>query len=136
MITILKSDKCIFRPVQRAVISFHWLVSLSISTNFQFNLKIIYFSGQLHDHLKSNNHCDFDNGDGLKKYDQPEYFFSTYEDDAFLCSLDDELMEDNRNTQPGNQSTSSAEPVVIVEESQVICANKDAEELYMEIMCQ
>lgn len=49
----------------------------------------------LQDHLKVDQHFGIGN---RKSWDQPEYFFSTYEDDAVLCHLedgnDDETVED------------------------------------------
>ncbi|KAM3965659.1 zinc finger protein 277 [Aphomia sociella] len=40
----------------------------------------------LEKHLKETNHCVLEK----EKWDQPEYYFSTYEDDLFLCFIQDD----------------------------------------------
>lgn len=98
-------------------------------------------SHELQTHLADAKHCQFggdDDDDGnkgsaIKKWDQPEYFFPTYEDDAFLCYLDDTVADDDDESRDGTVSESSSGAMVIGEE-RTVSVNKDAEELSREIM--
>ena len=48
-------------------------------------------------------------------YDQPEYYFPTYEDDNLLCSLEDDASSDDMSTGRSHK-TSTSEDVVIAED--------------------
>lgn len=70
----------------------------------------------LHDHLGSSRHY----GIGSKsKWDHPEFFFPTYEDDSFLCYLDD----------PNDNSTDDA---VVISEEPIVSVNPTVERLSKE----
>lgn len=79
-------------------------------------------TGDLQKHLKAENHC----GIGEKsKWDQPEFFFSTYEDDAILCYLED--------TAPDTDGyLSECSEAVVFSEDTTTLLNRDAEELSVE----
>lgn len=85
-----------------------------ISCNEQFPCK-----KELNDHSKQTKHF---NVDDKTLWDKPEFFFPTYEDDQFLCCLDD--LNDN--------SAEETSDIVVVAEDQVIAVNKDAELLSIE----
>lgn len=78
-------------------------------------------SGELQTHMKLENHCDI--GD-RKQWDVAEYFFPTYEDDAFLCLLDD--------TCDSETSKAVDSSVVVHSEDPKLCINADAEALSKE----
>lgn len=81
----------------------------------QFQFKTLE---ELSSHLKNENHYGtLDKSD----WDQPEYFFSTFEDDPFLCSLEDCT---------GEQTDDSG--IVVVSEESKATINKDAEALSLE----
>lgn len=73
-------------------------------------------------HLYEKQH--FDIGD-RKEWDLPQYFFPTYEDDAFLCSLDDTDLDEN-----GCILNRTA--VIVHSEDTKVCINADAEALSKE----
>lgn len=86
-------------------------------------------TGELQIHLKSTDHCDIGDRD---QWNKPEYFFPTYEDDAFLCSLDDtcdtELEDDDMVP-----ITKAIDGMVIVHcEDREVSINLDAEALSKE----
>lgn len=76
----------------------------------------------LQKHMADENHCII--GEKLQ-WDQPEFFFSTYEDDALLCYLEDTAFEDD-----GNLSEDSG--AIVFSEDAKISINRDAEELSKE----
>lgn len=77
----------------------------------------------LQNHLKKSHHYSL----GLRKdWDLPEYFFPTYEDDTFLCYLEDFSLEDDVDF-----SNSSPSITIFTEESN-ISLNLDAEALSKE----
>lgn len=80
-------------------------------------------SGELQSHMQTERHCDI--GD-RKQWDLPEYFFPTYEDDAFLCSLDDTYDSDCDDVKRLDAS------VVVHSEDPKICINPDVEALSKE----
>lgn len=59
-------------------------------------------SSKLQDHLKEHNHYTLGNH---KDWNLPQYFFPTYEDDAFLCHLDDANLDDEDCTAVTNDSS-------------------------------
>ncbi|XP_055305639.1 zinc finger protein 277 [Sitodiplosis mosellana] len=59
-------------------------------------------SSDLQDHLKHNNHYSLGNN---KDWNLPQYFFPTYEDDAFLCHLDDANLDDENCIAVTNDSS-------------------------------
>lgn len=77
-------------------------------------------SSDLQKHLKLEEHCGI--GD-KSKWDQPEFFFSTYEDDAILCYLEDTTLDTD-----GNLSEDSG-AIVFPEDTTTTLVNRDAEEL-------
>lgn len=87
-------------------------------------------SGELQLHLKDDKHYDIG---ARKQWDLPEYFFPTYEDDAFLCSLDDtnDTDFDDDNTLANTTKITDAS-VVVHSEDPKICLNADAEALSKE----
>lgn len=89
-------------------------------------------SGELQSHLSEQKHYSI--GD-RKQWDLPEYFFSTYEDDGFLCSLDDTSEKDFDEgacvSVTGQREDSSV--IVHLEDSNV-SINPDAEALSKEQM--
>lgn len=86
-------------------------------------------TGELQVHMKLENHCDV--GD-RSQWNKPEYFFPTYEDDAFLCSLDDtcDTDFDGDDMVP---VTKALDGMVIVHcEDREVSINADAEALSKE----
>lgn len=86
-------------------------------------------TGELQIHLKLENHCDIGDRD---QWNKPEYFFPTYEDDAFLCSLDDtcDTDFDDDDMVP---VTKALDGMVIVHcEDREVSINPDAEALSKE----
>lgn len=80
-------------------------------------------SGELQSHMRAEKH--FDIGE-RKQWDLPEYFFPTYEDDAFLCSLDDTYDSECDDVKRLDAS------VVVHSEDPKICINPDVEALSKE----
>lgn len=78
---------------------------------------------ELREHLRTEKHCDVGE---RSQWDLPEYFFPTYEDDAFLCSLDVTHDSDTDISSPDDTS------VIIHSEDQKISINADAEALSKE----
>lgn len=70
------------------------------------------------DHLKSQKHHKIDDD---KAYDKPEFFFPTFEDDSFLCHLDN-----------FNDDSMSEESVPVISEDRFVTVNEDAELLSKE----
>lgn len=86
-------------------------------------------SGELQIHMKQENHCDIGARD---QWNKPEYFFPTYEDDAFLCSLDD-TCDTDVNDDDMVPVTKALDGMVIVHcEDREVCINPDAEALSKE----
>lgn len=56
----------------------------------------------LENHLEQNNHYSLGSS---KDWNLPQYFFPTYEDDAFLCHLDDANLDDENCVAGANDST-------------------------------
>ncbi|XP_053679036.1 zinc finger protein 277 [Anopheles nili] len=73
-------------------------------------------------HLVSAGHCRFDKE--ACAWDQPEYFFPTYEDDQFLCHLEEIDNEKDDTTQE--------EGSIVISESVNASINVDAESLSLE----
>ena len=67
----------------------------------------------LTDHLTSSGHLGQQPENS--SYDQPEYFFPTYEDDNLLCSLEDDQSSDDMSLGRSHR-TSTSEDVVIAED--------------------
>lgn len=83
-------------------------------------------SADLRSHLNESNHYSI--GD-RKQWDLPQYFFPTYEDDGFLCSLDDtELDEESCISAPKAEDSS----IVVLSEDTKVSINLDAEALSKE----
>lgn len=78
-------------------------------------------SSDLQIHLEKQKHCCIGN---RKQWDLPEYFFPTYEDDGFLCSLDDTELDD--------VNTSDDSSTIVFSEDQKVSINLDAEALSKE----
>lgn len=72
-------------------------------------------------HMKENNHYCL--GD-VKDWNLPQYFFPTYEDDAFLCHL-----SDDDTFRPDSKPDDS---IVVYAEDSNVCINSDAEALSKE----
>lgn len=70
-------------------------------------------------HLSSQNHLICNE----KSYDRPEFYFPTFEDDSFLCNLDNFIEED---------SMSESESVPVISEDRMLTVNADAEMLSRE----
>lgn len=87
-------------------------------------------SGELQTHLKQQSHYFI--GD-RKQWDLPEYFFPTYEDDAFLCSLDENFDDDSYVSVAKREDDASA---IVVSEDTNVSINLDAEALSKEQMLQ
>lgn len=86
-------------------------------------------TGELQIHMKLERHCDIGSRD---QWNKPEYFFPTYEDDAFLCSLDDtcDTDFDDDDMVP---VTKALDGMVIVHcEDREVSINPDAEALSKE----
>lgn len=86
-------------------------------------------SGDLQRHLQNEQH--FDIGE-RKQWDLPQYFFPTYEDDAFLCSLDDTYDTDFDENGCIVNGKGDGSLVVIHSEDSKITINPDAEALSKE----
>lgn len=86
-------------------------------------------SGDLQNHLNAMQHHGIGN---RKQWDRPEYFFPTYEDDAFLCSLDDANGTDLNACQTVVSSENSS--IVVLSEDTTVSINLDAEALSKEQM--
>lgn len=84
---------------------------------------------ELQIHLKLDNHCDIGN---RAQWNKPEYFFPTYEDDAFLCSLDDTC--DTDHDEDGMVPVTKAVDgmVIVHSEDREVSINPDAEALSKE----
>lgn len=65
-------------------------------------------AAQFQDHLKSNNHYSLGE---QKDWNHPQYFFSTYEDDAFLQHLDDFADEEAESTEDDD---ANEDPSIVV----------------------
>lgn len=79
-------------------------------------------SSNLQDHLRAANHYSLGN---IKDWNLPQYYFPTYEDDAFLCQLDGNLDDDS--------CTAVTESKIIVySEDRTLVVNLDAEALSKE----
>lgn len=86
----------------------HTLKCVSCSEQFE-TIKL------LHDHLAALNHY----GIGKQKdWDHPEFFFPTYEDDSFLCYLDDP-----------SDNTCTEEDAVVISEEPIVSVNPNVEKL-------
>lgn len=79
-------------------------------------------SDDLQTHLKDAQHIGI--GD-KSSWDQPEFFFSTYEDDGVLCHLEDSQTHDD-------DGTGSEDSAIIFSEDQNLTVNAEAESLSME----
>lgn len=135
---------CIFRAIEFSVLKNHMKISHDVDfeketagLNFYQKVKVVnYIRRQVHtlkcvicnercksleelqDHMTEQKHY----GIGSKKqWDQPEYFFPTYEDDGVLCLLDDE-----------NDFSCEDSSVVVISEDIKASINKDAEALSLE----
>lgn len=96
----------------------HLLKCLTCGSQF----KVI---GELQKHLQDQQHYGIGE---RKQWDLAEYYFPTYEDDAFLCSLDDTYDTDDDTVVVNNNDAS----VVVHSEDTKICINADAEALSKE----
>ncbi|XP_031637808.1 zinc finger protein 277 [Contarinia nasturtii] len=79
---------------------------------------------KLNEHLKENKHYSLGTD---KDWNMPEYFFPTYEDDAFLCHLDDSNIEDENYV-----SVDESDHITIYTEDTTVAINVDAEALSKE----
>lgn len=71
-------------------------------------------------HMKSSNHLHCNQTD----FDKPEFFFPTFEDDSFLCHLD--------NFNENDDETSDDSGAVVISEDRITVANEAAEMLSRE----
>lgn len=69
-----------------------------------------------------------------KSWDQPEFFFPTYEDDAVLCYLDDSANDTTGSSSPPVQEAPEDTSVVIFSEETHSAINLDAEALSKEFL--
>lgn len=67
-----------------------------------------------------------------KQWDQPEYYFPTYEDDPFLCSLNDVCGEGHGSDDYDDIGGTEKSPVVVVPEDTNVAINLHAEALSKE----
>lgn len=79
-------------------------------------------------HLTERNHYCLDD---RKKWDLPEYFFPTYEDDGFLCSLDDTELDDETCVGAVESGDST---IIVHSEDTKVSINLDAEALSKECL--
>lgn len=81
-------------------------------------------TSELYEHLKEKNHYSLGNE---KDWNIPQYFFSTFEDDLFLCHLDDFNIEDENCV-----AVTESDHITIYSEDTTVAINLAAEALCKE----